>query len=312
MTKPLSPHLIGLPLAPAEHVTDESQKILLNNFIADTSVSDILEKETLVDEYRNTYFEWILSTKNNIVRGLELFEEKNYSLGTSESFDKFYIKNFNKKFKCFRGDYLYHSISWKSAGMDWEYVDKEPTKICLQPGDAVVISLPFADTGNRHPLMNKDFLDECFRLKVPVMLDCAYFGICQDIEFDFTHPAITDISFSLSKSFPVRHFRIGLRLSKEIKDDGLTAYNNSQYLNKLACYLGIKFMNSFSPDYPSDTYKQHQIKLCKEFDLVPSNTVIFGLDMSSKYEKYHRGYPYSNRICFSKYLKVGQIPPNII
>lgn len=312
MTKPLSAHLAGLPLAPAEHVHDESQIFLLERFISDSGKNKVLEKESLLDEYKDTYLNWILSTKKNKVSGLDLFQEKNYSLGTTESFDKFYIENFSKTFKCFRGDYLYHNISWNSAGIHWNYIDDEKNKINLEPNDAVVISFPFADTGNIHPLMTRDFFDECLKLGIPVMLDCAYFGICENINFDFTHPAITDVVFSLSKSFPVRHFRIGLRLSKELKNDGLTAYNNTQYLNKIGCGIGIEFMNSFSPDHPCNTYRQTQLKFCKEFDLKSSNTVIFGIDANSKYQKYNRGYPFSNRICFSKYLKTGNIPVDVI
>jgi hypothetical protein len=312
MTKPLSPHLAALPLSPAQHIHDESQIILLEKFVSNSGKSKVLEKESLLDEYTDTYLNWISSTKNNTVLGLDLFREKSYSLGTSESFDKFYIENSSRKFKCFQGEYLYHKISWKSAGIEWNYIDCEENKIILEPNDAVVVSFPFADTGNRHPLMTEEFFDECLRLNIPVMLDCAYFGICQGMNFDFTHPAITDAVFSLSKSFPVRHFRIGLRLAKRIKDDGLTAYNNTQYLNKIACGIAIEFMTNFSPDYSYDTYRQTQLKFCEQFDLEPSNTVIFGIDTKSQYQKYNRGYPLSNRICFSKYLKLGEIPNNII
>lgn len=312
MTKPLSPTLAGLPLAPAEHVRDESQIILLEQFISNSGKNQVLEKETLLDEYIDTYTNWILSTKNNTVLGLDLFQEKSYSLGTSESFDKFYIENFSKKLKCFRGDYLYHKISWNSAGIKWDYIDHVENEINLEPNDAVIISFPFADTGDKHPLMTQDFFDKCLKLNIPVLLDCAYFGICENINFDFTHPAITEIVFSLSKSFPVRHFRIGLRLSKRLKNDGMTAYNTTQYLNKIGCGIGIEFMNSYTPDHPCNTYKKAQLKFCKEFDLKPSNTVIFGIDTKSQYQKYNREYPFSNRICFSKYLKSGEIPAGII
>lgn len=312
MTKPLSPHLAALPLSPAQHVHDESQIILLEKFVSNSGKNKVLEKESLLEEYTDTYLNWISSTENNTVSGLNLFQEKSYSLGTSESFDKFYIENSSRKFKCFRGEYLYHKISWKSAGIKWDYIDREENEIILEPNDAVVISFPFADTGNQHPLMNQDFFDKCLRLNIPVMLDCAYFGICKGMNFDFIHPAITDVVFSLSKSFPVRHFRIGLRLSKRIKDDGLTAYNNTQYLNKIGCGIGIEFMTAFSPDHSYNTYRQTQLKFCKQFDLEPSNTVIFGIDKKFQYQKYSREYPFSNRICFSKYLKLGEIPNSII
>lgn len=312
MTKPLSPQLAGLPLAPAENVYDNEQNEFLEKSIRDFSRVAVLEDPKILDKYKDTYVNWISSTQNNKVSGLDLFEEIDFCQATSEAFDKFYIENYNRKFKCFRGEYLYHQISWKGAGRDWGYIDEVHNTANLEENDAIVFSFPFSDTGNKHPLVTKEFLDRCLELKIPVMIDCAYFGICQNLDFDFTHPAIRDVAFSLSKSFPVRHLRIGLRMSKTEKGDGLTAYNNTQYLNKLSCKIGIDFMERYSPDHPVNTYKDVQQKFCQKFDLTPSSTVIFGIDEKSKYPKYNRGYYNSSRICFSKYLKIGNIPPEII
>lgn len=312
MTKPLSPHLVGLPMAPAENVYDDEQNELLEKSIRDFSSIDILENPKVLDRYKETYISWISNTKKNQVTGLELFKEQNFCQATSEAFDKFYIEHHNRKFKCFRGEYLYHQISWSGSKRDWGYIDEIHHVADLQKNDAVVFSYPFSDTGELHPLVTAEFLDQCLNLDIPVMVDCAYFGICQNLKFNFTHPAIKVVAFSLSKSFPVRHLRIGLRLSKEEKGDGLTAYNNTQYLNKLSCKVGIDFMERYSPDYPIETYSSVQQKFCERLDLIPSNTVIFGLDEKAKYVKYNRGYYKSSRICFSKYLKAGDFPLNVV
>lgn len=312
MTKPLSPHLAGLPMAPAENVYDDEQNELLEKSVRDFSRIDILENSKVLDRYKETYISWISNTKKNQVIGLELFKEQNFCQATSEAFDKFYIEHYNRKFKCFRGEYLYHQISWSGSKRDWGYIDEIYHVADLKKNDAIVFSYPFSDTGELHPLVTTEFLDQCLDLGIPVMIDCAYFGICQNLKFDFTHPAIREVAFSLSKSFPVRHLRIGFRLSKEEKNDGLTAYNNSQYLNKLSCKVGIDFMETYGPDHPVDTYHNTQLKFCQEFDLTASSTVIFGVDTKSKYSKYNRGYYNSSRICFSKFLKNGSVPEGII
>ena len=62
-------------------------------------------------------------------------------------------------------------------------------------------------------------IDRCNQLKVPVLIDCAYFGTCKGISFDFNQACIQVITFSLSKIFPVVYARIGMRLTRNYDDD---------------------------------------------------------------------------------------------
>ena len=48
-------------------------------------------------------------------------------------------------------------------------------------------------------------------------------------------------------------------------------------------------------------YKDKQIKICKELELTPSPTVIFGIDYTDKYSEYKRGP--SNRVCITNLLE---------
>jgi hypothetical protein len=76
-------------------------------------------------------------------------------------------------------------------------MNKRPTFIRIQTNDAVVISLPFSDYGKEHPRM-REILDECEKWEVPVLIDCAYYVIARDINFDFSkYSCIEDITFSL-------------------------------------------------------------------------------------------------------------------
>ena len=55
---------------------------------------------------------------------------------------------------------------------------------------------------------------------------------------------------------------------------------------------------------PNCTYKKYrslQVEICKELDLLPSNTVIFGLDYTDKYNKFKRGNV--NRVCISNLIR---------
>lgn len=258
--------------------------------------TDVLFAEDSVTDFLNDYRNWINSTKNNVFVGIENYQYSCFSAGTSESFDKFYMKNATKRFRCFRGEYIYHKLAWRDK-FNWCYIDDEP----IAENDAVIISLPFADTGNKH-INHNNILEKCEELNVPVLIDCCYFGTCANIEFDLTYNCITDVTFSLSKAFPVAHARIGMRLTKEDNDDTLFAYNkpNLSYNNRLGASLGQRFIKEFGPDYIFNKYRKHQIDFCNKTDTKVSNTVMFGIG-DIRYNQYNRGTD-TNRLSFHRYL----------
>lgn len=256
----------------------------------------IIHSESIITEYLNTYEEWIRSANNNSIIGLDHYKIKAFSNGTTEGFDKFYMKNRTRRFRCFKGEYMYHKLAWRNH-FDWAYLEDAP----LHKNDAVIISLPFADTGNKHTGYH-DLMRKCDELGVPVLVDCAYFGACRNIEFDFAYRCITDVTFSLSKVFPVAYARIGIRFTKEDDDDTLLVYHKINYNNKVGASIGLKFLEKFSPDYVTNKYLSKQIDFCKRLEVEPSNTVLFGIGGAS-WDSYNRGGA-TNRLSFHKqYIK---------
>lgn len=244
-------------------------------------------------EFCTTYKKWILSSTLNNINGLDQFPFICYSNGTTEAFDKFYIKNQTRRFRCFRGEYVYHRLAWRNSYPDWAWLDDE----CLDPNDAVVISLPFSDTGNSHSL-HEALLDKCDELGIPVLVDCAYFGICEGLDFNFNHTSITDITFSLSKVFPVAYARIGIRFTRIDDDDPLFVVNKIGYTNRLGPQIGLQLINNFSPDYIYTKYRDRQIAICKDLNVTPSRTVLFGIG-GEQWVEYNRGTA-TNRLSFNK------------
>lgn len=304
MTQPLQANLIGLAMAPAEAIVDPAMISAVEYITAKSIFDGCLYQESVVDKFCYTYKDWILSTKSNKITGLEQFETLAYSNGTSESFDKFYLQNHHRRFRCFRGEYMYHRLAWDSHGFSWAYIDDEE----IAKNDAVIVSLPFADTGDRHEQFTQRLLDRCYDLGVPVLIDCAFFGLCANVDFDFDHPAITDICFSLSKTAPVSLLRIGLRFTRIGFQDSLQVYHDSQYVNKLGASVGISLLHNIGPDSTFKEWRVRQINFCEQMALTPSNTVIFGIDTRHLYDQYNRGSKDTNRICFSKYFASGQLP----
>lgn len=258
------------------------------------NVINILYDANIAEKFCASYLNWIKETTLNTFRGLERYPYACYTNGTTESFDRFYAKNNTRRFRCFRGEYMYHQLSWRN-NYSWKFIEDDN----ISSNDAIVISLPFSDTGNEHSDM-KVILKKCSELKVPVLVDCAYFGICSNIDFDLTQECITDVVFSLSKSFPVAHARIGMRLTKEDNDDPLFVVNKSGYINRLGVALGQKLIDNFSSDYIPLTYKETQKTMCKHLGVVQSNTVLFGI-AGDAWNEYNRGNT-TNRLSFHNYL----------
>jgi hypothetical protein len=261
-----------------------------------------LRDEQIHQRFIERYKEWLTTTELNTWRGLDQFQHGVVMQGTTETFDKFYMANRDRRFRCFRGEYMYHQLAWRNHWPDqWAYIDEAD----LDANDTVVISMPFSDTGNTHA-MQYIVLEECERLGIPVLLDLAYFGICSGLDFNLDYECIQAVSFSLSKSFPVAHARIGMRLTRKDDDDPGFVNHKSGYVNRVACGLGIELMNRVSPDWVFTQYRDQQLEFCETLGVVPSQCVIFGLG-DQAWSQYNRG-TITNRLSFHRYLDTGQLP----
>jgi hypothetical protein len=98
-----------LPFGHSAAVLDPNCVLLLDSY--KPNLSSVLSDRTIVDRFCEEYFHWIRDSKNHNVLGLEEFKYKTYSLGTTESFDKFYIKNNSRRFRCFKTEYMYHQLA---------------------------------------------------------------------------------------------------------------------------------------------------------------------------------------------------------
>jgi hypothetical protein len=283
----------------------------IDNSEIEQEIKDIIKQSTddkcLSDTNIHTKFmeqfrKWILQSELHTVNGLDLFPSTVFCNGTTEAFDKFYLKHNSKRLRYFKGEYMYHINIGKCYFKEVKLLDDEPIK----ENDVVVISFPFANNGNKHYQMD-DILLQCTKLNVPVLMDCSYFNISGGLHFDFTHPCIEEIVFSLSKFMPdMGSMRIGVRFTKEDNDDPLFVYNKNKYVNRLSAAVGLEIINRYASDYNFNTYRNVQLQFCSDLGIEPSHTVVFGIS-TNKFPEYNRG-GIENRLCFSKYLKSRVIP----
>jgi len=248
-------------------------------------------------DFLQNYKKWIESTHKII--GWNKFKHLCFCNGTTESFDKFYLRYLNRKLRLLRGEYYYHQMIANNY-QSFEWLEDIST---LKKNDVLAMSVPFADTGDIPPNFYS-ILDHCEELKIPVLLDLAYINLSVGLSINLDYRCIDTITSSLSKVFPVSQHRIGLRLQQEVIDDTLLAYNQNQYLNLHSLCVGQSLINQYSADYCFKKYRTQQLNLCKELSITPSPCFIFGIDRDNLYPQYNRGTN-SNRLCLSDYFSDG-------
>ena len=237
------------------------------------------------DNFLNKFDSWIHSSNKN-VKGLP--PNKYLTTGVTDVFDKTYIKY--NKIGIFPGEYSYHRMV-----LD-EYLTESRITYNLAEADIIIVSHPFSADG----LSSREKLQLADSYNKPILVDCAYFGVCSNISFDFTpYKNIVSVAFSLSKVFGTGNLRIGLLYTTDfypytIWDEwGYHLHSNVDYHYNLIDKIG--------PDDIAKQFKKQQLNLCDKYKLQPSDTVLFGLDNSERYNSYKRHD--INRVCLSKLYK---------
>ena len=249
----------------------------------------------LKHDYFKLYKQWMFEPHPRI-QGIDWYGEPCFTQGTTESFNLFYIRYSDKRLRIAKGEYFYHNMIGKLYNKPFAFLDEDD----LQEGDAVVLSVPFSDTGNV-PYYLEEILTECDLKGIPVMLDLAYLNLAKDLSFDLRHECIEYITSSLSKSFPLELSRVGIRFQKSSFEDQLNIMNEDKlnYINMHSLYLGYQMMKEWKADWLYTKYRYPQERICEELEVEPSSCVIFGIDNDNTYPEYNRGGE-TNRLCFSR------------
>jgi hypothetical protein len=244
------------------------------------------------DQFLDKYVKWFPSTHD--ISGLDTFDGITASQGTTETFDKWYQVTNHKRLRLLRGEYFYHQMAAREVYRSFKWIEDGP----IEKDDVVIISCPFADTGNI-PDMFVSIIDRCENMDVPVLVDMAYINLARGLSIDLSPRCIKVVTTSLSKVFPVPHYRIGMRLTKGIDDDLMIAYQQNGYVNQFSCGVGYHMMQQFPADHTFRKYRDRQQHMCVKLSVEPSSCVLFGIDRSGKYGEYSRGSD-TNRLCFRK------------
>ncbi len=228
-------------------------------------------------EFLHTFREWIASSRLNRIEGLKRFTQMDLINGTTQTFDEAYYKYAGRRLRFFRGEYAYH----RRVGLKWEFIGDSP----LAPGDFIIVSAPFCSDG-RVPAGLDKILDEAHTLEVPVIVDCAYFGTCEGLELDVTHPAIESVSFSLTKGLGLGDIRSGIRFSNLEDQNPIRQQNIYDHTVLAAARIGLYMMERLGPDFIPLKYSEIQKQVCAELGLLPTPCMHLALGPGGVWENY--------------------------
>tara|TARA_R110000868_G_scaffold1415_5_gene11085 strand:+ start:3020 stop:3877 length:858 start_codon:yes stop_codon:yes gene_type:complete len=233
------------------------------------------------NKFKQEFDTWIHSSSHP-VRGLP--GPGYITNGITEALDQTYA--LYRKIGIFKGEYGYHDL----------ILDKtRRLTTSLRSADCIIVSHPFAADG----MSAHEKLAYADTFNKPIFVDCAFFGVCSNIDFDFTpYKNIHSVAFSLSKVLGTGWHRVGMLYTKDRYPVTITDNWNYQVISSVENHVNV--LSKISPDDIPNYYKSSQLDICKRNGLTPSDTVIFGLEPSNKY----RNGTKINRICISKILEL--------
>ena len=268
----------------------------VNNFITDTIKScdwnDIKKFE--YQQFEDTYRKWLEHSSKCII-DLYAFKHTTFIFGSLAGIDAFIQRHHNKTIRASNDDFVVTKVLCKNNRMNFKPLENGP----IGKYDAVIMSYPFSGNGTEMPEYT-DVLQQCERLGVPVLLDCAYFGIGYDLTYPMHYKCITDLVFSTSKHFATTHLRLGIRFTKDKIDDAMSfGQLSADIYNKQGAYLVTKINQQFTHDWFINKWRPVSEQVARELDLVDTNCITLKTAKRAMPEFRRGSY---TRVCVSEEL----------
>lgn len=218
--------------------------------------------EDIFQQFKNKFEQHLLSSKINLIQGLELFQQKDICLGCTQYIDNLYMQN--KRTQVLENEYKYHNRLGVAETVS-ELISDVP----------LIISIPNASGKD---LIYSRLFDECLEKNISVHIDCAWYTASTHLVMDLTHPAISSIGFSMSKGYGTGFNRVGLRYSKNFVQDSISLQNDFQMIHSIPVQIGLYFLDNLEPDHLWTVYKNRYFQVCKDFNLTPTRSIHLALD----------------------------------
>jgi len=243
-------------------LSDKVIEQLIQDVLSGALDKDITDK--VYSNFKSEMTAWLFKSKLNTLTGFDSFSRVDIINGCTQFIDNIYMQG---PVQVLRGDYRYH----ERLGL--AYVKDVGSLI---PDIPLIVAMPFPSIGAPHQDM-EEILNECLVKKIKVHIDGAWTTCCRDIVFDYGHPAISSVGISLSKGLGLGWNRIGLRWIKESKVDAITIMNDFNMNLRAPAMIGLHFLRNLPSDYLWNTYGDTYYKVCKDFNLAPTNAIYLAL-----------------------------------
>lgn len=243
-------------------LTDNRIEQLIQDVLSGKLDKDITDQVYV--NFKKETSNWIFNSKLNNLTGFDTFDRLDISIGCTQFIDNLYMKG---PVQVLHGDYRYHErlgyAYFKDVGS-------------LIPDIPLIIAMPFPSTGAPHQDM-EEILYEAQKKRIDIHVDGAWVTCCRAINFDVSHPSIKSIAISLSKGLGLGWNRIGLRWTREKRADSISIMNDFHMNNRALAMIGLHFIRNLPTDYLWNTHGDNYYKICKDFDLMPTNSIYLAL-----------------------------------
>ena len=235
-------------------------------------ISLIADKKKWLDNpqtgkiFTDLHMQWIKNSKLNNIEGLDDFPERYIINGCTEAITEYHWMFRDRRLRLHSGEYMFTAGLSLGDKFTWVHEDK------FREGDALILSIPYAWTGN-DPIDFEKTMEVCSELNIPVLLDCCFFGTCQDLDIKVNYPCVVAVCFSTSKAFATGTFRVGTLFAKDAPDH-IKALNKFLYTPLLAAVIHTEMLSEFSADYIPTKYRKKQEEIAKEIGSSPSKTMM--------------------------------------
>ncbi|MFY8211406.1 MAG: hypothetical protein ACOVLB_01890 [Candidatus Nanopelagicus sp.] len=223
---------------------------------------------SIIRDFKSKTINHITSSKRNSIQGLDSFNRVDVIQGCSQFIDDLYVMYGCDKIQILENEYKYHYRLFpntvpKQAGL-------------LDPNSHLILSCPFTN-GSVHLQMDS-ILKECTVKNIKVHLDMAWLTAAKDIKIDLSNPCIESVGLSLSKGYGLSGWnRIGLRLKKQDEPDTISLMTDFLQTPSIPMLVGSYFLDRLSPDHLWDNHEANYYKICRDFNLAPTNTIHVGI-----------------------------------
>jgi len=221
--------------------------------------------DAVYTNFKNEMSAWLFKSKLNNIAGLDSFNRVDIINGCTQFIDNLYMEG---SVQVIVNDYKYHERLGLAQVSDVG---------SLIPGVPLIIAMPFPSIGATHHQM-EEILNEARDKGISVHVDGAWFTCCRRINFDVSHSAIKSVGISLSKGLGLGWNRIGLRWTKDFTTDSITIMNDFRMNLRAPAMVGLHFLRNLPSDYLWNTYENIYYKICKDFNLVPTNSIYLALE----------------------------------